>query len=190
MASIVIVGLGNPGQLYSRNRHNVGFQCLNYFARLHTIPFKQKGTRSRLGIGEVNGIQIVLAKPQTFMNQSGLAVAALAQRYRLLPQDLVVIHDDLDLPLGKIRIRKRGSSGGHRGVQSIVEHLGSQEFPRLRVGIGTPLARDEDWDAVQHVLSDFTDEEWRVIQEVWAKVAEALVCLLSQGIEAAMNKYN
>jgi PTH1 family peptidyl-tRNA hydrolase len=147
-----------------------------------------------LGTGEVAGTRVVLAKPQTFMNLSGEAVAALVHRYKLAPEDILVVYDDLDLPLGKIRIREKGSSGGHKGIKSIIEHLGTQDFPRIRIGIA-PLVSDagnlpEKVDAVEHVLSDFTDEEKTIMLEVYPRVAAAIHCILTEGIVAAMNKYN
>jgi PTH1 family peptidyl-tRNA hydrolase len=190
----LIVGLGNPGRDYVNNRHNVGFKCVDLFAREHGISLTQRGARSKLGTGEVADTRIVLAKPQTFMNLSGEAVSALMRRYRLSSQDTLVIYDDLDLPLGKIRIREKGSSGGHNGLKSIISHLGTQDFPRIRVGIapseGSDIAAAPEVDAVEHVLSDFTDEEKTVMREVYLKVAAAIECILTEGIAAAMNKYN
>ena len=190
----LIVGLGNPGRFYVNNRHNVGFRCLDHFARKQGISLNYRKARSRLGMGEVRGTKVVLAKPRTFMNLSGEAVAALMHRHRLPIEDLLVIYDDLDLPLGEIRIRERGSSGGHKGVNSIITHLGSQDFPRLRVGIAhredETGALPKRVDTVEYVLSDFTAEEKAVIREVYPKVAGAIYCLITEGIKAAMNKHN
>lgn len=196
MAMKLIVGLGNPGRLYANNRHNVGFQCLNWFARSQGISLAQRRARARLGVGEIAGAKVILAKPRTFMNLSGQAVAALVAKFGVSPADLLVIYDDLDLPLGKIRIRQRGGSGGHNGMKSIIAHLGSRDFPRIRVGIA-PLQEDEATaipkeatKTPEYVLSDFTPQEKPVIKEVCAKVADAISCLLTEGIAAAMNKYN
>jgi peptidyl-tRNA hydrolase, PTH1 family len=190
----LIVGLGNPGRSYVNNRHNAGFKCVDLFAREHGISLTQRGARSKLGTGEVADTRIVLAKPQTFMNLSGEAVAALVRRYHLSSQDILVIYDDLDLPLGKIRIREKGSSGGHNGLKSIISHLGTQDFPRIRVGIGLAEGGDSavapEVDAIEHVLSDFTDAEKIVMREVYPRVAAAIECVLTEGIAAAMNKYN
>ena len=190
----LIVGLGNPGRDYVNNRHNVGFKCIDLFARQHAISLTQRGARSKLGSGEVAGTRMVLAKPLTFMNLSGEVVSALMRRYRLSSKDILVIYDDLDLPLGKIRIREKGSSGGHNGLKSIISHLGTQDFPRIRVGIapseGSDSAVAPEVDAVKHVLSDFTDEEKTVMREVYRKVAAAIEGIFTEGIEAAMNKYN
>jgi PTH1 family peptidyl-tRNA hydrolase len=190
----LIVGLGNLGRDYVNNRHNAGFKCVDLFAREHGISLTQRGARSKLGTGEVANTRIAVAKPQTFMNLSGEAVAALVRRYNLSPTDILVIHDDLDLPLGKIRIRERGSSGGHNGLKSIIARLGTQDFPRIRVGIapaeGSDGAAVPEVDAVEHVLSDFTETEKNVMREVYPRVAAAIECVLSEGLTAAMNKYN
>ena len=182
----LIVGLGNPGKAYAANRHNVGAQCLGHFARLYGIPIAERKGRARVGSGEVAGVPVVLARPRTYMNQSGQAVAPLMRRLRLSTEDLVVVYDDLDLPLGRVRIRQHGGSAGHRGVESIVSHLGSQEFARVRVGIGRPEAGDE----VSYVLSDFTADEMGPIREAMATVSEALYSILTEGVAAAMNRYN
>src|SRR5512136_1280866 len=134
----LIVGLGNPGKGYSNNRHNIGFLCLNHFARLNRIVLDKKQAKARVGTGTVAGIEVVLAKPQTYMNASGTSVFQLMQKYSLVPDDLIVIHDDLDLPLGKIRIRRGSRSGGHKGADSIISNLGTQDFTRIRVGISRP----------------------------------------------------
>ena len=185
MAMKLIIGLGNPGKAYANNRHNVGFQCLDYFARLHRISLKERKARARVGMGDVAGVQVVLAKPRTYMNLSGEAVVRLVPRFGVHLDDLLVICDDLDLPLGKLRIRQRGGSAGHKGVQSIIASLGSEEFPRIRVGIGRP-----EGDEVAYVLSDFTAEEKDIVKESIATVSDAISCILDEGIEAAMNRYN
>ncbi len=188
----LIIGLGNPGRHYANSRHNVGFKCIDIFAHENGISLTQRGARSKLGTGQVANTKIVLAKPQTFMNLSGEAVSALIRRYKLSPKDILVIYDDLDLPLGKIRIREKGSSGGHNGLKSIISHLGTQDFPRIRVGIapGEDNATMIRVDAIEHVLSDFTEEEKTVMSEVYPRVAAAIECILTEGLTAAMNKYN
>jgi PTH1 family peptidyl-tRNA hydrolase len=190
----LIVGLGNPGRGYANNRHNVGFVCVNHFARTQGIRFDRKQGKARIGSGEVAGSKIVLAKPQTYVNLSGQSVSRLIKRFNINLNDLIVIHDDLDLPLGKIRISHGSSSGGHKGVDSIISCLDSQDFTRLRVGIGRPatggLAEASEIDIVAYVLSDFTPDEKQVIVRVTPVVTEAILCLLSQGLAVAMNKYN
>jgi PTH1 family peptidyl-tRNA hydrolase len=189
----IIVGLGNPGKAYAHNRHNVGFRCLNYFARLHSVRFDRRQCRARVGIGKVRGEKLLLAKPGTFVNLSGESVACLVHKHHIPLSDLLVIYDDLDLPLGKIRLRHSGSSGGHKGMNSIISALGSEGFPRIRVGIGRPQVEGQSIseDAiVNYVLSDFSPKEEAIIKPVIAKVAEAIDCFLTQGIEAAMSKFN
>jgi PTH1 family peptidyl-tRNA hydrolase len=189
----LIVGLGNPGNTYAHNRHNVGFQSLNYFARHHSIRFDHRQCQAKVGLGEVRSEKLLLAKPGTFVNLSGNSVAGLVRKHDISLSDLLVIHDDLDLPLGKIRLRQSGSSGGHKGMNSIISALGSEDFPRIRVGIGRPEAekRSISEDAiVNYVLSDFSSQEEAIVKPVIARVAEAIDCFLTQGIEAAMNKFN
>ncbi|MBU2535327.1 MAG: aminoacyl-tRNA hydrolase [Chloroflexota bacterium] len=191
----LIVGLGNPGLTYSRNRHNIGFMCLNRLARKHGIRFARKKGQARVGEGEVAGTELVLARPQTMMNLSGHSVSRLVKRYKIRPEDLIIIHDDLDLPLGKIRIRQGGRSGGHKGIESIIEELENADFIRIRVGISRPdyvdsANTDKDAEVIDHVLSDFDSSENKIVAEVIKKVDEAIFCLLSEGLTTAMNKYN
>jgi len=189
----LIAGLGNPGRGYANNRHNVGFICLNHFARTQGIRFDKKQGRARIGIAEVAGSKVVIARPQTYMNLSGQSVSRLVRKFDINLADLLVIHDDLDLPLGKIRIRQGGGSGGHKGVDSIITCLGSQDFLRLRVGIGrptTPFDQISEADIIAYVLSDFTPEEKRVITHILPRVSEAILCILSEGLTVAMNRYN
>ena len=181
----LIVGLGNPGKAYTNSRHNVGFRCVDRFARLNHIPLTRRQQRAKVGTGVVAKTEVVVAKSRTFMNLSGEAVGRLVRRFGLPLEDLLVIHDDLDLPLGKVRIRQRGGSGGHKGIQSIIASLGSQDFPRIRVGIGRP-----DGDEISYVLSDFTAAEKQVIEEAVATASDAIHCILTEGIEAAMNRCN
>lgn len=191
----LIVGLGNPGRIYARNRHNIGFMCLNHFARTQGIRFNKKQGLARIGIGEVAESEVVLARPQTYMNSSGQSVSRLIQRFNVNLNDLLVICDDLDLPLGKIRIRHSSGSGGHKGIESIITELGSQDFSRLRVGISRPTAIEgsaeiSDADIVTYVLSDFTPTEKQTVTKVIPKVSEAIFCFLTEGLIVAMNKYN
>jgi len=191
----LIIGLGNPGRTYTDNRHNVGFTCLNHFAKTRGIRFDKKQGKARIGTGEVASNKIVVAKPQTYMNLSGQSVSLLVRKFDINLNNLMVIHDDLDLPLGKIRIRSGGSSGGHKGIDSIITDLGSQDFLRLRVGIGRPIKNEgsaefsED-EIINYVLSDFTPDEKQAIIKVIPKVSEAILCLLTEGLAAAMNKHN
>jgi len=191
----MIIGLGNPGRGYANNRHNIGFICLNYFARAQGIGFDKKRDKARIGTGEVADNKVVLARPQTYMNRSGESVSRLIKKFDIKLDNLLVIHDDLDLPLGRIRIRQGGGSGGHRGIESIVSCLGSQDFVRLRVGIGRPSVTEGsieigDADIIAYVLSDFTPDQKQIITTVVPRVSEAIYYLLTEGLTAAMNKYN
>jgi PTH1 family peptidyl-tRNA hydrolase len=190
----LIVGLGNPGLKYAQNRHNVGFQCLERLAQAHGLSFgggilnrlKRRRAKASLASGKIAGVKAVLAKPLTYMNLSGQAMRQLVSFYKLSLEDVLVIYDDLDLPLGTIRLRPEGGSGGHKGIRSIIEALGSQAFSRLRVGIGRPPAND----AVNYVLSDFTADEQITLESVYERVVAAVEFFLREGIEAAMNAYN
>ena len=186
----LIVGLGNPGASYSRNRHNIGFACLRHLARKHGIRLDKKQTLARTGSGEIEGETVVLARPQTYMNLSGQSVSRLVDKLRLSLDDLIVIHDDLDLPLGRIRIRQGGSSGGHKGTESVIGELGSQGFIRIRVGIGRPSENASEDEIIGFVLSDFAPEEEGGAKKAIAKVSNAIICLITEGLEAAMNAYN
>jgi len=191
----LIVGLGNPGHIYANNRHNIGFMCLRHFARIHRIKFDKKQGLARAGTGEIAGNKVVLARPQTHMNLSGESVVRLVARLHIEPGDLLVIYDDLDLPLGKIRVRHGGSSGGHKGIDSIISQLGSRDFYRIRAGIGRPtppegFVENKEAQIVAYVLDDFTPDEKRTITRVLPMVSQAILCLLTEGLTAAMNKYN
>lgn len=184
----LIVGLGNPGAGYARSRHNVGFRCVDRFAHDHGLAFTRKKPDFQMAEGDVMGEKVLLMKPRTFMNESGRAIGPVARFYHLPLSDLIVVYDDLDLPLGKLRIRPGGSSAGHRGVQSIIGTMGNDAFPRLRVGVGRP--EESGRDAVGHVLGDFTAAEERVMAEAVARVSEALLSVIKDGLDAAMNRFN
>jgi PTH1 family peptidyl-tRNA hydrolase len=192
MANVkTIVGLGNPGPQYARNRHNIGFQIVDLFAQRHHIDLGKMQNKARLGNGWVQqGGQrqkVLLIKPLTFMNNSGEAVAPLVRYYDIDPADMLVIMDDLDLASGTVRLRPNGSSGGQNGLKSIIRLTGTQEFPRLRVGIGRPPGR---MDPADYVLQNFSQQEEEVFGPLREKIADAIECWLFEGVEAAMNKYN
>ena len=191
----LIIGLGNPGEKYANNRHNLGFMCLSHFANSCGVTLDKKKGRARIGYGDIAGKKLAIARPQTYMNSSGKAVEPLVDKLVISLDNLLVIHDDLDLPLGSIRIRQGGSSGGHKGIESIISCLGSQDFSRLRIGIGRPteirdIAEISEADIIAYVLSDFTPEEKQIITGVIPRVSEAILCLLTEGLTSAMNKYN
>lgn len=183
----MIVGLGNPGREYERHRHNVGFQCLDLLASKHGLSFDERRNKAALARGVILGRRVILVRPLTFMNAAGTAVAPVARFFKVLPSDLLVVYDDLDLPLGRIRVRPEGGSGGHNGMKSIIQHLGTQAFPRVRVGIGRPPGR---MDPADYVLQDFTPEQEEVMAEVRDRVVEAIECWLQNGVVEAMNAFN
>lgn len=183
----VIVGLGNPGPRYRCSRHNVGFWCVDLMARRWEVKLSERRPKVVLGRGSHQGQDIVLAKPRTYMNNSGEAVTYLCTRFGVQPADLVVIHDEMDLPLGKIRIRPSGSAAGHNGIRSIIAALGTPDFPRIRVGIGHP---PPDREQVSHVLTRFSEDESSIIADAVNRVVEAVDCLLAEDITVAMNRYN
>jgi PTH1 family peptidyl-tRNA hydrolase len=169
--------------------------CVSHLARTEDIRFDRKQGHARTGIGNIAGHRVVLARPQTYMNASGESVSALARKLNITPSDLIVIHDDLDLPPGKIRLRFGGSSGGHKGIDSIIARLGSRDFYRIRVGIGRPdiagdSAAEKEETVIAYVLSDFTPEEKTSIDKIMPDVGKAIACLLTEGLAAAMNKFN
>lgn len=199
----MIVGLGNPGPQYTNNRHNIGFQCVDLFARRHgfdagkmqnramiTQGFVRKNSKSSVGAEAIQTLQqqkVLLVKPLTFMNVSGEAVGPLAHFYQVEPQDLIVVHDDLDLPSGKLRLRLGGSSGGQNGIKSIIQQIGTQEFARVKVGIGRPPGR---MDPAAYVLQNFSTEEETDFALLRITVCDALESWLFDGIEVTMNRFN
>jgi PTH1 family peptidyl-tRNA hydrolase len=184
---LLVVGLGNPGPKYAQNRHNAGFHCLDRLAAAHQMSFDTKRDKAEVALGRVTGRRAVLAKPQTYMNDSGLAVGALARFYKVEPAQVLVVYDDLDLPQGTLRLRPNGSAGGHRGMLSIIQHLGTRDFPRLRVGIGRPPGR---MPPKAYVLQDFGEGEWVEMQEVYARAVAAIESFIVDGVKEAMNRFN
>ncbi len=183
----LVIGLGNPGLAYADTKHNVGFKVINKVAKLTNIELKGRKYKSRMGEGKILDNEVILAKPMTYMNLSGEAVELLVRNFQVNLTDLLVVYDDVDLELGKIRIRKKGSAGGHNGVNSIIEKLDSQEFPRIRIGIGSP---PPDFKFRDYVLSKFTEEENEIIESTIEKAAQTVICTIKEGIDVAMNKYN
>ncbi len=182
-----VFGLGNPGTGYEKTRHNIGRMVVASWARQAGIKIGGRRFEARTGIGLTGGQQVIAALPQTYMNLSGRSVARVASYYRLDPGDIVVVYDDMDLELGRIRIRSRGGDGGHRGIRSIIEELGSADFARLRIGIGRPPDSD---DTIDFVLMPFSTEEREIIDETIKKAHTALVTILTDGVECAMNEFN
>ncbi len=183
----VVFGLGNPGKKYERTRHNAGFLVADALAQRHGWTFKQGRGDFVQADGHVNGRRLFLIKPLTFMNNSGLAVRQAVEFFRQDLSQILVVVDDFQLPLGVLRLRKSGSDGGHNGLASIISHLGTQQFPRLRIGIG-PEHPIENW--VSFVLSEFSRSEWEVLQEIIPTAADAVETAAKEGIERAMNRFN
>jgi PTH1 family peptidyl-tRNA hydrolase len=182
----LIVGLGNPGRKYARHRHNAGFLTIDRLARRHELPFARQKGKAKIAEGRIAGQRAILAKPQTYVNLSGESVAALARFFKIPPDRVLVVYDDLDLPLARLRLRPNGGSGGHKGLKSIAERLGTQAFPRLRIGIGRP-ARGDPTD---YVLQDFTADEWMEVDPALDRAVEAVEHWLVHGIDATMNLFN
>ncbi|MGQ9644984.1 MAG: aminoacyl-tRNA hydrolase [Thermodesulfobacteriota bacterium] len=183
----VIVGLGNPGVHYQGNRHNIGFQVVNQLAENHQISISTKRLQALYGTGTIDSQAIVLAKPMTFMNRSGEAVRRLVDFFHVDRRDLIVVHDDLDLPFGRLRFKRRGGDGGHQGVRSIIEAMGGNAFLRLKVGIGRP---PRGMETAEYVLCDFDETEQPYLNEIRSKAAGALEVMLLEGLEAAMNRFH
>ncbi len=189
----LIVGLGNPEQKYEQTRHNIGFAAVDALARSWQIPLSEnRKFQGAFGEGKPSADKIRLLKPLTYMNNSGMAIRAVTDWYKLPPSSLLVIYDDMDLPLGKIRLRLSGSAGGHNGMKSAIAHLGTQNFPRLRLGIGKPPGANikDDSSTVSYVLGRFSSGENQIVSEVLQLVVEAVELSIKQGVEKAMNHYN
>ncbi|MEZ4645345.1 MAG: aminoacyl-tRNA hydrolase [Chloroflexota bacterium] len=182
----LIVGLGNPGRKYQQNRHNIGFMTVDKLAQQYGIAFNTTKNKALLGDGRIRDASVILAKPQTYMNGSGDAVGPLAAFYKIPPEHVLVIFDELDLPFGVIRLREKGGSGGHNGMKSIINHLG-QEFPRMRLGIGRPPGR---MDPAAWVLRDFGTDEHALLNEVLDEAVKAVETYLTDGIQLAMTRHN
>lgn len=183
----LIVGLGNPGEKYAMTRHNVGFWVIDRLAERWRIPVQQKKWKGLTGSGQVMGERVILLKPMTYMNLSGESVRPACDWLKCDIGELAVICDDLDLPLGQLRLRKKGGSGGHRGLQSLIDHLGTSEFKRVRIGIGRPSGQIPVSD---FVLSPFTPEERPLIEEAVERAAEAIHHWMGSTFEEAMNRFN
>ncbi|MDQ7030792.1 MAG: aminoacyl-tRNA hydrolase [Ardenticatenia bacterium] len=182
----LVVGLGNPGPQYAHNRHNVGFQVMDVLARRHGLAFKARH-RALVAEGRIAGRPAVVAKPMTFMNVSGEAVAELVRAYGVELARLLVVYDDMDLPLGRLRLRPRGGAGGHRGMASVIRALGTEVIARLRVGIGRPPPHQ---DPATYVLNDFSPQEKEVIARVRQEAADAVEVWLVEGLRPAMDRFN
>ncbi|MFC7394731.1 aminoacyl-tRNA hydrolase [Scopulibacillus cellulosilyticus] len=183
----LIVGLGNPGSKYEHTRHNIGFEAIDAISEKHQIPLTKTKFNALYGKGKINDEDILLVKPLTYMNLSGEAVAPLMNFYKLSIDDLLVIYDDMDLAVGKIRLRKKGSAGGHNGIKSLIAHLGTQDFKRIRVGIGRPDGRQP---VIDYVLQRFGENEKDTISQAIEKAKEASAYWTKHSFEQVMNRFN
>ncbi len=184
----IIAGLGNPGGKYAHTRHNAGFDALDELAEKYRISVDSKKFQALCGGGMIEGQKVLLLKPQTFMNLSGQAIRAACDFYRINPEEeLIVLYDDVSLPPGQLRIRKKGSAGGHNGVKSIISHLDTQVFKRIKIGVG---ARPEQYDLVDHVLGRFSREVWPEMLDAYDRAARAAALLLTEDTERVMNAFN
>jgi len=183
----IIVGLGNPGSKYERTRHNAGFKVIDELSLRHNIALKKLKFKALYGDGTIKGTKVVLAKPQTFMNLSGECVREIAEWYKISKDKLIIIYDDIDIEFGKIRIRQKGSAGTHNGMKSVLYHLKTEEFPRIRVGIGKP---PPDWELYDYVLGSFSQSEAKIMESSVKEAADSIEEIILDGIELAMNKFN
>ncbi len=183
----LIAGLGNPSRTYEGTRHNIGFTMIDAIGNKFGIDVTTKKHKALVGRGIIDGMRVILAKPQTYMNLSGESIREIADFYKIEPENIIVIYDDISLDVGQLRIRKKGSAGGHNGIKNIIAHLGTQEFPRIKVGIGN---KPEGWDLADYVLSKYSKAEQEALEEASEGVIGAVKLMLMDDIEAAMNKYN
>ena len=186
--SWLIAGLGNPGSRYAHTRHNVGFETLDLLAENLHVPVERIRFRALTGMGEINGEKILLMKPQTFMNLSGQAIRQAADFYKLPPDHILALFDDISLDPGRIRLRAGGSAGGHNGAKSIIQELGSQDFPRIRIGVGAKP--HPDYDLADWVLSRLQGEDEKLVQDAMQRAAAAACMVVESGIEKAAGRYN
>ncbi|MCI5698114.1 MAG: aminoacyl-tRNA hydrolase [Clostridiales bacterium] len=182
----IIIGLGNPGKKYENTRHNMGFIAIDRLAEKHNIQVDKIKFKALVGDGRIAGQKVLLVKPQTYMNLSGESVREVANYYKVNTNDIIVIYDDLDLPLGHIRIRKSGSAGTHNGMKSVVYQLRSDQFPRIRIGIGG----NGDEDIINYVIGGFKKEEVKILEDTVDNVVSAIECVISESLDIAMNRYN
>lgn len=183
----LIVGLGNPEEEYARTRHNMGFDVINKLSEKHSIEVNKTKFNSLYATGSIAGEKVILIKPQTFMNLSGIAVREFKNFYKINPSNIIVIYDDLDIEPGIIKIRKKGGAGTHNGMKSVVSEVGTEEFPRIRIGIGNPEYKN---DLLNYILTKIPEEDYKILQEAINNAADSIEEIIKNGIDIAMNKYN
>jgi PTH1 family peptidyl-tRNA hydrolase len=187
MDRYLIVGLGNPGREYAQTRHNIGFRCVDAIAAAHGLAFTKRQSKALVADGLINARRVLLVKPQTYMNLSGEAVRGLLDFYKIPLEDLLAISDDMDLPIGTLRIREKGGAGGQKGLKSLIEHLGTRDFARMRIGIGRPPGR---MDPMDYVLQDFGSSESILVIETLDRAVRAVETWLHDGLAIAMTRHN
>ena len=183
----VIAGLGNPGREYAETKHNVGFCVIDRLAEKYHIDVTKFKQKALIGDGTINGRRVLLVKPQTFMNLSGESVRELSDYYKIPAENIIVIYDDISLDVGQLRIREKGSAGGHNGIKNIILHLGTEIFPRIKVGVGE---KPKGWDLADYVLGRYSAEDRKIIDEAQKEAAEAVKMMVMDDIRGAMNRYN
>lgn len=182
----VIVGLGNPGSQYEETRHNIGFKCVDYFSNKHNIKISRLKFKSQIGEGFINGEKVLIVKPTTFMNNSGIALREIRDYYDLTPHDFIVVVDDVAIEFGEIRIKRKGSAGGHNGLKSIIYHLESDEFPRVKLGVGKTTGEE----LTNFVLDRFNSAQRKTMEELIEVAGDAIELIISSDIDHAMQEYN
>lgn len=183
----IIIGLGNPGMEYAGTRHNIGFSVITRLSDDYNIPLDFKKHKALCGKGYIEGQKVILAQPQTYMNLSGESVRELMDYYKVTEDEIIIVYDDISLDVGQLRVRPKGSAGGHNGIKSIIQHMGTQEFPRVRVGVGD---KPKGWDLADYVLSRFPAEEEPLVRETLKRASDACKTIILDGVEEAMNQFN
>lgn len=183
----IIAGLGNPTKTYEGTRHNIGFEVIDRLAQQYSIDVGMKKNKALCGTGYIEGQKVILAKPQTYMNLSGEAVRELAAYYKVESENVIIVYDDISLDPGNLRIRAKGSAGGHNGIKNIIAQLGTQEFPRVKVGVGE---KPKGWDLADYVLSRFDAADRKIMDDAVKDAADAVAAIIHEGIDTAMNRYN
>lgn len=183
----LIVGLGNPGLQYAATRHNIGFEAIDTLAQMHHINVNKSKFKALIGEGTIGNEKVVLMKPQTYMNLSGEAISACKSWYKINTEDIIILYDDVSLAVGDIRIRKRGSSGGHNGVKSTIAHLSTEVFPRVKIGVGQ---KPSGWDLADYVLGKFTEEDMKILEPRLKEIGNAVETMIKKNVDTAMNNYN
>lgn len=183
----IIAGLGNPTREYEKTRHNVGFEVIDVLADMLGTTVEEKKFKGCYGRGIIGGEKVLLLKPQTFMNLSGESIRAASDFYKVDPEHIIIIYDDISLDVGQLRIRKKGSAGGHNGIKNIIAHLGTQEFPRIKVGVGD---KPKKMDLADYVLSRFSKEDRAAMEDAFKEAAKAVEVMITEGMDIAMNQFN